>query len=331
MFTQLHLEKSELQKVPYLKNFPADGRMATLLTYIETPSGAVRGWIPRGTQLQELQPISLVEGSYVAETSACPETDLPLPLSECVLQHLSFPGVGQIARTIEQDFLNSLSSIHKCFLITDHFTRKGTWQSKVLINTEMEYAFGNFRSFYDRLHELVRVIHRRLATVELPGSFDDLSKIASTNDPRNKYALKQSLVEFYAKRTKVFSHTKNIRDSIYHQGQSPEAPFHFQDGLAISGSSRLFAKLEPLGIWSPGTKRNESLYPILAIFAFLSQDMVNSMEELSERILALFDPPPTAVAPGYHVFLRTTLAMHYRNLSRYQKQPWISPEEILGA
>lgn len=320
------------QRIPYINYVPNDGRVVILSGYYDCEMQQFYTYmlIPDGT-IVAIPALDMLEGTYIARAPANERLDCRLPLLETTINYFSFGDMLSVLRDAEQDLINGLASLHKYFVLLHHVNGHKDHSGNLLISTEVEYAFGNHRSFYDLLHKMISIIRRfyQEKAPELPDSF---AKIA-TKDAQElveKYALPEPLIDFYKNRENVFLQLRDIRDNIFHHGHSPDSSFTFPDGFAVRVEDRLAKRLANLNLWPEDLLRENRLGSILAILAFLVNDMFDAMDGLQASLLAYVAvlPPPTI--SGNKVFLRSAVSSHLASLGVYRQKHWFYPKEILN-
>jgi hypothetical protein len=321
-----------VKDLPYLSCVPRDGRSIVVAPYYDSDAHQfyVCHPVPDG-RMAILPAHGVLEGLYLAKRCADLESDRDMPFSQVVLQHFSYKDVWVVSREIERHLINGLASLHKYFVILLYAGEHEHDSYGPMITAELEYAFVNHRALYDRLHEIVRRIHQRCGGKghNLPDSFARTAN-RSKQDLQDKHLLPQPLVGFYKDREEVFLKLRCVRDNILHHGHSPEQPFLFPDGIAVSVDDRLASQLGDFGLWPESLLRPNRLGSALAILEFLARDMFDVMDDLGSRLLSCFPDPPEPIARGYSVFLRSTVSRHLVSLDEYKQTHWVDPRRALG-
>ena len=229
-----------------------------------------------------------------------------------------------------QDLINCLGYIEKYFILLHHVKQfKGT-NANALLQVELEGIFGLHRSYYDLLQMVINeVFCRNLSQkVTLPDSFHKLVQ-KEPDELENKYCLPSPLIQFYQKKKSLFLACLQIRDNIFHHGHSFDSIFAFDDGFAVDVNEKPWITLKPIiNLWPEEKLRNKRLGSILVVFAMLAEDMFKTMTYLGDAILASFQKPPI-ICFDDNVYLRTHFARHLHRLSKYERDQWISPVQVL--
>ncbi len=320
------------QELPYLSRAPDDGRSIVVSPYYDVDAKRFYAYSPRpGGMILVLQPTDYIHGTYLAQAPANKDRDCRLPFSETIIQHFSFSDAFQALTDAEKDLINGLGSLHKYFVLLDHANENRDFSAGLTMSTEVEYAFGNHRSFFDRLQRIISIVRKqyRPNSAELPDSF---GRIEGKTDEElaTNYRLPGPLICFYRGRKDVFLRLRHIRDNIFHHGHSPDTIFRLRNGFAIAIDDRLGRELGHFNLWPDTLLKANRLGSVLAIFAFLIRDMFDAMNHLGDTFLACFHDPPAPIASGYQVFLRSSLSKHLASLDKYQQQHWFDPEVVLG-
>ena len=139
--------------LPYLTHLPTDGRGLPMMTLLDA-EGVWHAYLgqPDGSLLI-VHPVD-VASTFLSNSSPATIFDVDIPLSNVIVQHFSFPDTIRLLENIEHDFLNSLASLHKYFVLLAYAKATPAFLPNVLVSTELEFAFANHRSFYDLLNRL---------------------------------------------------------------------------------------------------------------------------------------------------------------------------------
>jgi hypothetical protein len=325
MFVKAH-------ELPYLSRVPDDGRSIVINPYYDTDARCFYVYSPQpGGAIFVFQPIDYIEGTYIAKGAANSLLDRRLPFSETITQHFSFRDVFYALTDAEQDLINGLCSLHKYFVLLDYANENNDLSDRLMMSTEVEYAFGNHRAFYDCLHRIICIVHKHYQpkSSEPPDSFAKIeTKI--DQDLATKYLFPKPLVDFYKARRDTFLKLRDIRDNIFHHGHSPDIIYKFRDGFAIGIDDRLAQRLGALNLWPDRLLKPNRLGSVLAIFEFLVRDMFDAMNDLGSTFISCFQDPPPPIATGYQVFLRSSVSKHLASLDEYRQEHWFDPKAVLG-
>lgn len=320
-------------ELPYISHVPTDGRKVPLLVYydVDTLQFFAHSLQPDG-RILVLPGVELEEGIYIAKAAAKPELDYRLILLENIIQHFLFADVIFVLQAIERDLINGLASIHEYFVLLNHANQYKDHADNLMIGTNVEYAFGNHRAFYDLLHDLICKIHRKYqkkAPSNMKDSFEYFA-IKSEADLRKKFLFPEPIIEFYKSREEIFLKLRQIRNNIFHHGHSSDISFKFQDGFAFQVDDRFATELGNLNLWSDELLKPNRLGSVLAILEFLERDMLDASLKLGNNLLLCFPILPRPIVPGYQVFLRSALSKHLISLHTYGQTHWFDPKKVLG-
>lgn len=277
-----------------------------------------------------LNPFDLVGGHYLARDPANAD-DVPTNLYAVVIQHYSYPEVLALAEQMHADIVNALASMHRYFVLLFYANRFCDFAATTqMVAAEVEYAFGNYRAFYDLLNRFVALfrVEPQYSARTLPDSFRKTIQRAD-DELVTSFGLPPGVLAVLRSRQTAFFALRSLRDAIFHRGAHvADIIYQLEDGFAISAESELLVKLQPLQIWSTALLRNDRLASLLPLLAFMLRDI---REVADATAMAVIDAltPPDPIAHGYAVFFRSPLTRHLRNLERYQREHWFTPEQIL--
>lgn len=325
----VYIKPSEL---PYLTHVPIDGRSVVISAYYDLDARQFYAYSAQPeNQIVVLPIVDLVDGAYIAKASADGTRDILLPFSEAIVQYFSFGDAYLALEDAEEDLLNSLASLHKYFVLLDYANSEKQFMYATLVRTEIEYAFGNHRAFYDCLHKIVWVLHKhyRPESPSLPDSFAKMVEHKTEEDLIRKFLFPPPLARFYTGRRDTFLKLRDMRDNIFHHGHTPGSIYHLPEGFAVGIDDQFSRSLGSFNLWPDHLLRSHRLGSILALLEFLSRDISYAMQELGEALLSCFPVPPQPLAANHHVYLRTSLSRHLSLLRRYRDEHWFNPKMIL--
>ncbi len=318
-------------ELPYVSYVPSDGRKIPILHYYDSDARQFSMYSLQPDGILVLPGAELQEGSYIAKAVANTELDYRLIFSEMLIQHFSFDDIALNLRAIEQDLINGLASLHEYFVLLNYANQYEDHADYLIVRTSVEYAFGNHRSFYDLLHEVICKIHRKYQA-KVPNMKDSFEKFAtkSRDDLREKFLFPEPIIEFYKSREEIFLKLRQIRNNIYHHGHTPDNPYKFSDGFAFQVDDRFAANLGNLNLWPDELLKPNRLGSILAILEYLERDMLDATSNLSNNLLESFPTPPQPIAPDYQIFFRSVVSKHLFSLDAYKHTHWFDPKIVLG-
>jgi hypothetical protein len=329
----------EPRSLPYLTHPPTDGRSIPALPFLDG-GGVWHAYLPQHDgMLIEIRPVEAVRTSYIYRGAPPTTLDVPLPLSQLVVQHFSFPDAFGVLDSIEHDYLNSLASIHKYFILLDHANRYSDLTPTILVSTELEFAFANHRAFYDMLTQLFTTLYghfviqdgsgKRVRATAMPDSFGKLLR-KPNRDLSEKFHLPTPVIQFLRGKEDHFTRLCRIRDNIMHHGHSADYVFCRPDGFALDVNQKMWADLAAMPIWPTSVLKPNGLGSVLGLLGFLVQDVEDAVVGLVGALLASFSGGlPEAIAEGYSVLLRDHLIVHRWRLPEYLAEQWFDANAVL--
>ena len=325
--------ENELLRLPYISHKPKDDRQIVTLSYRKDESKDL-------TMVVLLDDSNFIEtdsnqgslssGSYYSADCINKSTDLKIEIIDLIVRHLSFPDLLKSVFDIENDLINALASIHKYFILLEYSIRhKKDYTIPSLVINELEFAFGNHRSFYDLVNRIIRDVNQRYNGVEIKDSF---RKNAQQADSvlHDKYKLPSAIIKFYKAKENVFMALRKIRDDIYHHGKSIDYILRMEDGFGIRVSSYKPKLLASLDFWAEGKLKQNGVGSILPIFALLAKDMFSTTTFLAGALINCFKDLPEDITTGYNVFSRNPIYPHFFRLQEYAEQQWFDPSIVLN-
>ncbi len=312
----------ELKKIPYLDHFPKDGRIVFSNPYFNPKDKTFKIFIPQAGKIIWLfaEP---VESCYYAENILSESTDLYLSVVDIIGRHYSFDSVMQNLWSIIRDVLNCGVAIEKYFVFLDRYRNTNNLMSSSLVATELEYFFGNLRSLYDLLQKIINDLWMRATGKKLPESFN---RVVSKEHLKEKYGLPDPLISYYENAKAFFDKCCLIRDNIYHRGLGVETIFCFEDGFALQKDSIFPSPFvsEFDNIWPQKKIKKNGLVSILALMAYVNNEMLRSLNLFSQTLIQTIPPYPTT-SEKCKIFLRSPFAHHLIESERYIEEQWIFP------
>jgi len=321
----------EARELPYLTRPPDGGRSIAVMAYYDDAEGQFHCYAGQpGGKLFPVRPVTMVSGTYVAKSPADSDRDVHLPFSETVFQHFSLSNVWSLLDRLEHDLQNGLASLHKYFVVLRHAQATDDGTAGSLVSTEVEYAIGNHRSFYDLIQRAVMAINSSYHPhpQQLKDSFAKLAQ-KDTDYLQNQLQLPPPIAQFYKSRADLFLLLRDVRDNIVHHGHSPDFIFVGEDGFAVAIAETFNRRLEALNLWPDDLLKPNLLGSVLAVLELIVRDMFETMDNLGVALIDSFATLPPAVADGCHVYFRSPLARHFHLLPLYRDKHWFDPDEIL--
>jgi len=317
----LGVDKSELRKVPYVENIPLNGRSVFLQPFLDKSDGIFKTFTPQGKKLVMIfaEP---VQACYYAEERIDESSDIYIKLIDIVARHYSFEPVMNTLLSVIRDIENCSAVIEKYFVFLKTYKTENDPLIGNLVTTDLEYFFGNIRSVYDLLQNLVRDLWKRTSNPELPDSYYDLVK----QDPeilKTKYNLPEPLIEYYKKTKDFFFKCRRIRDNILHRGLDIQLVFSTDDGFALQ-KNPMFPNPITLefDIWPNEKVKKNWLVSVLALISHIIKTVIEDTDTLSEALTQSITPP-TPISATRKLFLRGPYVHHLLKLEEYLEKQWV--------
>jgi len=325
MFVLSAVNKDELKKVPHITHIPSDGRVIFLQPYLDKRDNKFKMHVPQGDKLTWVfaEP---VEACYYSEKIIDESKDIYLALIDVVARYYSFGTVINTLLRIMRDILNSSVVIEKYFVFLDLYRKTKDTLVSNLVTTDLEYLFGNTRSLYDLLQNLIQDLWKRASKRDLPkDSFYAIIK----QDPENlkrKYNLPESLIKYYIDTKDFFVKCKRIREKIYHRGLNIQAVFCIEDGFALQKDNPLFPNplTSEFDIWPKEKTKENGLVSVLALVSYINKKSLEDMNAFSQVLIQTMQPLP-AISENHKLFLRGPYVHHLLRLEDYLKKQWVEP------
>lgn len=314
----------ELKKIPYLDYVPHDGRTIFSQPYFNANDKTFKIFIPQADKIIWLfaEPF---ESCYYAENNLNESTDIYLSIVDIIGRHYSFGSVLQNLISIIRDVLNCGVAVEKYFIFLDRYRNTKDVISSSLVATELEYFFGNLRSLYDLLQNVIKDLWMRSTGKKLPESF---SRMVSKGNLEQKYGLPNPLVTYYNNTKGFFNKCCTIRDNIYHRGLDVQAIFCIEDGFALQKDSIFPSPFvsEFDSIWPQEKIKKNGLVSVLALMAYANKEMLENFNMLSQALVQTIRPLPS-ISEKCRLFLRSPFAHHLIRSEKYVEEQWILPAD----
>lgn len=327
----ISIDLGEIAKLPYIKQFPKLPRQIPILPYFDHSQNKYFIWFNIQGKLIEHKLYDVVQGEYISQKPISPDEDILLPFTEVIYRHFSLGEIIRKCRESTQDFINGLGFIEKYFILLYHYNVFSDTSVSNLVSIELESAFGNHRSFYDIVHEIIRETYQAFSSkkCQLPDSFRKMVQM-DASEMEAKYYLPKSIVQFYLQKKDLFMACRAIRDAIYHSGVSFTEVFALNDGFAISADNQVFNHLAKLvSLWPTDKLKPNRLASILPVLCLLVENMFDTMQSLGACIVNAFQSLPEPIFKDNHIYLRSPFARHLHRLRDYKQIQWLCPDIAL--
>jgi hypothetical protein len=304
----------ELKKIPYLDTGVIGDRTVKLMPLWNGEGW--RMWFDTEIGIIEGKIVDALESDYVAK-SAAKDTDLFIPFVHLMWQHASFPEIVGLISSISDDFHNMGTSVAKL----KHFWK---FQSQIerggvvrFASTELEYLVALCRTVFDLLQETfsrlwagrVRLVDEEAEKFRkahsLPDTFSKMvleqkDRPRTAEEIMSKFGLPQPLAEQYAGAAIFFAELRQTRDKVIHDGGNFRAIYETERGFCVNPKDPPFHNYKE---WKSEHQFNENistLLPWLADLILRTIETCNALVGTFAQTIVL----PSAIAPGYFVFVR---------------------------
>lgn len=326
------IPRSELSKLPFVRNAPDDGRVVALQSCFDHSSREWYLYVPvRPGELGRMAGGEPVSGSYYSTTAVDTTRDLEFPLGTLVTQHLSFPKVLRSYNKLEND-------VHRCSAILEKYdllsTRRtqGDVGPQLLVESELEYLVMLLRSFYDLLQESVKEVsallvnldgtHGKVVKRQLPSSFAEMvlngNHIRTNEEIGRRWSLPEPLILWFLAEAPFFRELRGLRDGIAHHGRNPPTIFSVEWGFAIDPTAKPWNRLST---WAPEQLWDGRLGSLRGIFAAFILHTLQATTRFTGVMRSIVKLPP-AVADDIRLFVRSPFGHRLVSLEAITRQPW---------
>jgi hypothetical protein len=314
--------REELVKVPYVANLPNDKRIVFLNPFFNAEHKKWELPFPQDDKIIFLK-AEPSQSCYYSDKKMG-ESDLFLKLIDYTARYFSFYHALQALFGITRDIFNCGVVVERYFLYLDMFRENKDTSIMNIVLADIEFLFSNIRSAFDSLQFQISTVWNIEKKTCLPRRFSEIIK-CDTSDFKQKYDLPMPLINCYQKYKDFFDKCKQIRDGIHHLSIDIKTVFCLEDGFALQKSSFLS---EPItryfDIWAPEKMKKNNLVSVLALYAYLNKNFLESTESFSESLKEAVSKVPL-ISSEYKLFLRGPYLNHLINSEKYLKQHWIPP------
>jgi len=320
-------KREEFAKVPYVHHVPADGRTVFLAPYVDKTDHKWKVHVPssRGLAWIFAEP---VESCYYAELIADQAKDIHVEIMDVIARHYSFDPVLRNALELLRRLLNCAVVLDKYFIWLSQFRRTKNPMLANLVQTDLEFLFGNVRTSYDIMQNMLEELWKKTKQPPLKqGSFRRMVQMTPSN-LEQKYGLPKPMIDYYQSTKDFFLTIRKIRDDIYHYQTAPKADltsiiFCDIEGFALS-ERHLFVGLKSYApdIWPTNKIKPNELVSVLALMSYIIIKTVQATEGFSQALAASIIPLES-ISESYRLFLRSPYVPHLLKLDRYLNEQWI--------
>ena len=314
----VNIKISELEKLPYIAGIPAENQTFYGFPYFDEDREqySIQYFNDNGGIIS-LYAVP-VESFYYSKSKTEIEEDLFTEFFNILICDYSYTFADTLIDEILNDISNLSAIFEKYFIFSNHFSTGSDRYKPVLVRTEIEYFFGVIRSLYDLLQNLIKLFVKNYMKIELPNSyahmFDNNKKIKS-NWPK----LPKRFIAYYNSTAKLFFTCRDIRDKIYHYGTTNQFIVHFEEGFGIDQELLSFSEFN---IWPQDKVKKNNIVSLLALFAYVTKDIIQNMNELALVLLEEFKPQNRFISIDYMIFFRGPCTEHLNKLDKYLDEQW---------
>jgi len=315
----VYIKNSELEKLPYISGFPAENQTLHGCPYFdEDRKRYLIQYFNEKGDIISLYAIP-VKGFYYSKSKKDIEIDFFTEFFNIMYCDYSYTFAANLIYEILNDISNLSAIFEKYFIFLNHFSTDSSIYKPVLVRTEIEYFFGVIRSLYDLLQNLIKLFVKNYMKIDLPNSyaqmFDNNEKIKS-NWPK----LPKRLVSYYNSTAKLFFACRDIRDKIYHYGATNNFLVYFEEGFGIDQELLSFSEFN---IWPQHKIKKNNIVSLLAMFAYITKNIIQNMNELALVLLEEFKPQKRFISADYMIFFRGPCTEHLNKLDKYLDEQWL--------
>lgn len=321
-----HANKEILTKIPFIDNVPHDGRAVLLPPYFDETDSTFKLYIPQKDKLTWMRAKPYLAW-YYANSLVDKSNDMYIPLFDNLARHFSFRSIINNFWRIILDVRNCGSILEKYFIFLERYRETKNIEISFMMETDLEYFFGNIRSIYDLLQKTIRDLWKKEGGAHLCLSFADIIK----QDPQTlkvKYGLPDPLVNYYVNSGLFFNNYKEIRDSIFHvmhrsgaKGNDFQVIFCTDEGFALSKKDPILQDILKLNIWPEEKTKENGLISILALLAYITMEILKNFDMLSDALTQSITRYPP-ISEKQKLFYRGPFNKHLLRVDEYIEKQW---------
>lgn len=318
-----YISKEEIQKIPYVDNMPSDGRVVHLAPYFDEDKNDFISYVPNGDNKLMWVLAEPGDSGYYGKSKLNETNDIYLDFINTLVQNYSYCKINHTIGGIIKDFFNCSAFFEKYFIIHAHYLDTKNVSTSSLVATEIECFFGNIRSLYDLLQTIIKNLWLIETKKELKTSFAAMAE-KTKDELKTRYNLPDSLIDYYNDTAELFLIFREIRDKIYHGGHSVDFIYCVDDGFAIDKNDPILSKLSH--VWPKDKVKNNDLVSLLALFSYITKQIIDNIDDLSSVLLESFTPK-TPISITHKIFIRGYYFNHLNNLDYYLDEQWYIPDK----
>lgn len=319
----MNVSVKELQKIPYVSHIPSDGRTIFLGPYFDEDKKRFVMYVPGSDNTLTWIWAEPGQSYYFGKSKFNETIDIYIELINVIVQNYSYGSIERPLIGILNDIVNCSAFFEKYFILHAHYLHSKDIFTSSLISTEIECFFGNIRSMYDLLQNIIKILWKLEKKSELNDSFAGMA-LKSKEELKTKYNLTDSLINYYNNSAGLFLIIRAIRDKIYHGGYATNIIFCDGDGFAIQNTDPTFSELSH--IWPKEKIKENGLVSLLALFSYITKQIIKNFDELSLALIESIESKPS-ISNTHKVFFRGPYINHLNNLDKYLSEQWYIPPE----
>jgi len=314
-----------LKKIPFIDNVPKDGRAVLLPPYFDDTDSTFKMYIFHKDKLTWMRAKPYLAW-YYANSLVDESNDMYIALFDNLARNFSFRSIINNFWRIILDVRNCGSIIEKYFIFLENYKETKNIEISFMMETDLEYFFGNIRSIYDLLQKTIRDLWKKEAGVHLPLSFADMIK-QNHQTLKAKYNLSEPLVNYYINSAIFFNKCRDVRDSIFHvmhrsgaKGNDLMVIFCTDEGFALTKNDPILQDILKLNIWPEEKIKENGLISILALLAYITKEVLNNFDMLSDALTQSITQYPSISEK--QLFYRGPFNKHLLKLDDYIEKQW---------
>ncbi len=308
---------------------PRDGRSVCQLSFYDRAADEWALYLEMSGNLVRMDAEPAM-GTYWGQVPQDPSRDVCIPLLDLVYQQLSWPRVAGAMRGLTGDFHNLAAILGKYLVMARDSVTPRTARTMMMV-TELEYLLILVRSMYDGLQKVSKQLaatvrspsppHDRIIT-DLPDSFAKVvlsaNRLRSNDELAERFRLPLPIAQFYRDEGQLFHKLRELRDAIGHHGVSPGTIVDLDEGMAILTNEAPWCHLS---VWRQDTLRNSNCGSLRALFLFLAHQVLSLTTRFAEAYASCIGLP-SAICPGWHIYLRNDCSHNLVTLASDMENPW---------
>jgi hypothetical protein len=323
---QRHASIELLKKIPFIDNVPQDGRAVLLPPYYDKTDSTFKMYIPNKDRITWIYAKPNLAW-YYSKSLIDESKDIYISLFDNLARHFSFRSIINNFWRIILDIRNCGCIIEKYFIFLERYQETKNIEISFMMETDLEYFFGNIRSIYDLLQKTIRDLWKKEGGAHLCVSFADMIK-QDSQTLIDKYDLPQPLVNYYINSGIFFENCKDVRNSIFHaihrsgaKGNDFQVIFCTKEGFALSKKDPILRDILKLNIWPEEKIKENGLISILALFAYITREILKNFDMLSDALtqsITQYLP----ISEKQKLFYRGPFNKHLLKLDQYIEKQW---------